>query len=117
MRRLLALQPMDDVTPLKRDGASYLTLVRQTGDLARAKSIASYEDGGLVRVFSAMLRAPYWGGPGQLAFRHFLEEHIKFDSCSNGGHGALSRHLLADDSILPLWVAFRNILKRALRLS
>jgi len=113
IRRLLTLQHIENAAVLRRYGASYLALVRRTDDLVRAKSIASYENGGLVRVFSAMLRAPSWQGPGPLAFRHFLEEHIKFDSCGESGHGALSRHLDADDSIVPLWAAFRDILQRA----
>jgi hypothetical protein len=113
IRRLLTLQRIENEVSLVHDGSAYLALVRQTDDLIRAKSIASYEDGGLARVFSAMLRVPSWQGAGPLAFRHFLEEHIKFDTCGESGHGALSRNLVVDDSILPLWAAFRDILKRA----
>jgi len=87
--------------------------VRGAKDQVRAMSIASYEDGGLAQVFSAMLRAPSWLGAGQLAFRHFLERHIQFDTCGDNAHGALSRHLRVDDSILPLWTAFLDILRSA----
>jgi hypothetical protein len=111
--RLLMLQPMTDTEAIECRGSSYLAFVRQTPDHVRAKSIASYEDGGLARVFSAMLLATSWRGEGQVAFRHFLEKHVEFDLCSEGGHGSLSRHLLVDDSILPLWAAFEDILRCA----
>jgi hypothetical protein len=112
MRRLLALQPIRDGEFLEALGTSYLNRVRAIDDHARACSIASYEDGGLSRVFSAMLRAQHWYGPGQRAFRFFLEQHILFDS-DDGGHGSLSRHLSPDDSILPLWSAFAEMLALA----
>jgi hypothetical protein len=110
MRRLLALQPVPDEESLEALGANYLSQVRAVDDHARACSIASYEDGGLSRVFSAMLRAQRWYGPGQRAFRFFLEQHILFDTDDAGGHGSLSRHLVPDDSILPLWSAFATLL-------
>jgi hypothetical protein len=110
MRRLLALQPVRDNDFLEALGTSYLNRVRAVDDHARACSIASYEDGGLSRVFSAMLRARHWHGEGQLAFRHFLEQHILFDTDDEAGHGCLSRHLVPDSSILPLWSAFAAIL-------
>jgi hypothetical protein len=113
MHRLLALQPMSDVSNIERAGAVYLSISRSMDDFTKAKSIASYEDGGLQRVFGAMLRAPSWNGPGQKAFRHFLEKHIEFDSDEDAGHGALSRHVPVDDSILPLWLAFEDILRCA----
>lgn len=113
MRRLLALQPLGDVAAIERAGAVYLATSRAMEDQTKAKSIASYEDGGLQRVFGAMLRAPSWNGPGQKAFRHFLEKHIEFDSDEDAGHGALSRHVPVDDSILPLWLAFEDILRSA----
>ena len=49
--------------------------------------------------------------PALRAFRHFLLEHIRFDSDPNVGHGALSRHLSPDDRILPLWTAFRDLFR------
>jgi hypothetical protein len=110
MRRLLALQDVRDVEYLDGLGASYLNRVRAVADLPRACSIASYEDGGLSRVFAAMLRAPHWYGAGQRAFRYFLEQHIRFDSEDGGGHGSLSRHLAPDEAITPLWSAFAQML-------
>jgi len=112
MRRLLTLQPVRDAAFLEALGTSYLNRVRQVDDRARACSIASYEDGGLSRVFAAILRAPHWYGAGQRAFRFFLEQHILFDT-DDGGHGSLSRHLAPDDAILPLWSAFAEMLKSA----
>jgi hypothetical protein len=113
MRRLLALRPIDDGGYLDTIGEIYLNRVRRVDDAARAASIASYEDGGLSRVFSAMLRAPDWNGAPQQAFRFFLEQHIRFDTDDDGGHGSLSRHLVSHDDILPLWAAFREILATA----
>jgi hypothetical protein len=113
MRRLLAFQPIDCDHALTLLGEAYLDRTRALGDHACAASIASYEDGGLSRVFAAMLRAPDWHGAGPVAFRYFLEEHIRFDTEDGEGHGALSRHLTVDDAILPLWTAFRDLLLAA----
>jgi hypothetical protein len=113
MRRLLAFQPIQQESMLDRAGTAYLRRTRQIDDSVRARSIASYEDGGLSTVFSAMLRAPRWQGAGQEAFRFFLEEHIRFDTDADGGHGALSRHLKLDDDILPLWTEFKDLLTMA----
>ena len=113
MRRLLELQPVPDEEFLEVLGTSYLNQVRAVDDHARGCSIASYEDGGLSRVFAAMLRAEHWDGEGQRAFRHFLEQHILFDSEDGEGHGSLSRHLTPDDAILPLWSAFASLLVMA----
>lgn len=113
MRRLLAFQPIDCDHALTLLGEAYLEGTRALGDLPRAASIASYEDGGLSRVFGAMLRARDWRGAGPVAFRYFLEEHIHFDTDDDEGHGALSRHLPVDDAILPLWTAFRDLLLAA----
>jgi len=110
MRRLLSFHPVDRDARLSDAGQSYLDKIRRIDDAARASSIASYEDGGLSRVFGAMLRAPHWYSRGQRAFRFFLEEHIRFDSADGAGHGSLSRHLPIDDRILPLWTAFRDLL-------
>jgi hypothetical protein len=110
IRRALSLQPMGRADHLRQAGASYLKTIRAVDEVARAKSIASYEDGGLSKVFTAILRAPCWDGDALCAFRFFLQQHIKFDSASDGGHGALSRHLLPDDSIARLWRAFEEIL-------
>ena len=76
-------------------------------------ALASYEDGGLERVFRAILTAPDWNGPLQQAFRHFLTKHIRFDSDPDQGHGALCRHLTPDDRVLPLWAEFKQMLIEA----
>jgi hypothetical protein len=113
MRRLLVLDPISDQ---RRDefeilGHRYLDEVRSADAMTRALSIASYEDGGLENVFRAMLQMPSFDeNPALRAFRHFLSEHIRFDSDPTGGHGALSRHLRPDDRILPLWTAFARLL-------
>jgi hypothetical protein len=113
VRRVLSLEAVDGDDHLALIGQAYLDRVRQLDDVTRATSIASYEDGGLSRVFLSMLRAPHWLGAGARGFKHFLEEHIRFDTDDNGGHGALSRHLCPDDDILPLWIAFRELLVAA----
>lgn len=110
MSRLLALQKIDQEEKLSIVGEAYLDEVRKLDDLARATSIASYEDRGLSQVFAAMLRAPDWRGAGAGAFKFFLEQHIRFDSDDDKGHGALSRHLQPDDKILPLWLGFRDLM-------
>jgi hypothetical protein len=113
MRRLLEFHPAGRDDRLTDAGLAYLDKTRRMDGMARAASIASYEDNGLSRVFGAMLRAPHWYGKGQRAFRFFLEEHIRFDSDDGAGHGSLSRHLPVDDRILPLWTAFRDLLATA----
>lgn len=90
-----------------RIGRAYLEDVHRIEPLIRAMSLSSYEDEGLPKVFSAMLKAPDWDERSLGAFRHFLVLHVALDS---GSHGALCRHLVADDRILPLWTAFRNLL-------
>ena len=112
MRRLLLLAPISDDrrNEFETIGHRYLDEVRSTDALTRALSIASYEDGGLENVFRAMLHMPAFDTPALRAFRHFLSEHIRFDSDPDGGHGALSRHLRPDDRILPLWTAFARLL-------
>jgi O-acetylhomoserine (thiol)-lyase len=94
-------------------GNSYLLKIRSLGDSVRASSIGSYEDGGLARVFQAMLRAQRWDAPSLQAFKFFLEQHILFDTDETGGHGALARHLRSDNRILPLWIAFMDLLVAA----
>jgi hypothetical protein len=76
-------------------------------------ALASYEDGGLERIFGAILTASQWNGPLLQAFKHFLSEHIRFDSDPTQGHGALCRHLTPDDRIFPLWVEFKQMLIEA----
>ena len=109
MRRTVAMSSLDpdERSRIESLGRAYLEEVNQFDPMTRAMSLSSYEDGGLERVFGAMLTAKDWDEPSLGAFRHFLVEHIKLDS---GEHGGLCRHLVADDRILPLWEAFRNIL-------
>jgi hypothetical protein len=115
MRRTLALTTIDDDRRRRLEalGQSYLTKIRTIDPMTRALSIASYEDGGLESVFQAMLTAQYWDDPLLQSFKHFLTEHIRFDSDPDQGHGALCRHLVPNDQILPLWNAFRQILLQA----
>lgn len=115
MRRTLSLTPISRTRrkELESMGQAYLAYARSMDDMTRAMSIASYEDGGLEAVFKSILRAPNWDGPLLGAFRHFLIEHIRFDSDPDAGHGALCRHLAADDRILPLWSAFRGLFTEA----
>jgi hypothetical protein len=112
MRRTLTLAtiPHGSRQHLEAIGQSYLARIRMMDNVSRALSLASYEDGGLERVFKAMLRAEDWDNPLLQAFRHFLTEHIRFDSDPNQGHGALCRHLTPDDRVLPFWAAFKQIL-------
>jgi hypothetical protein len=110
VKRLLSLQGIDRDDYLTSVGLTYLDRVRNLDDLTRATSIASYEDGGLSRVFRAILRARHWEGAGSRAFRFFLQQHIRFDEEDGGGHGALTRQLRPHDDILALWVAFRDML-------
>jgi hypothetical protein len=115
MRRVLGLTAIDaaEQRRLQALGESYLADMRNISPDAKALSIASFEDGGLERVFEAMLQAPDWAAPPLAAFRHFLVEHIQFDSDPEEGHGALARHLMPDDRILPAWVGFRDLLVAA----
>ena len=112
MRRAveLAAIPEDRRQDFEQRGQSYLRVTRAMDDETRAMSIASYEDGGLEHVFGAMLRMPASQHPTLAAFRHFLAEHIRFDSNPDEGHGALARHLQPDDRIKPLWDAFHDLL-------
>jgi hypothetical protein len=115
MRRVLVLSSLDRETRARIEhlGAAYLAEVRRTGVETRVRSLPSYEDGGLEKVFSAVLRARDWNEPSLAAFRHFLAGHIDLDTDPDMGHGALCRHLVADDRIVPLWRAFRDLLKQA----
>jgi hypothetical protein len=112
MRRALELSPLpiERTRRLKSIGGTYLSEVRSADSVSCALSIASYEDGGLENVFKAMLTFQNWDTDLLRAFRHFLSEHVRFDSDPDQGHGALSRHMAPDDRVLGLWEAFRNIL-------
>ena len=115
LRRVLSREPVtaERRARLQGLGAEYLCITRSLPVETRALSISSYEDGGLEAVFHAFLTAPDWDGPLLEGFKHFLTEHIRFDSDPDAGHGALSRHLPPDASIVPLWTAFRDILLQA----
>jgi hypothetical protein len=112
MRRTLKLTtiPSAKQRRLEAIGESYLAKARSMDKVTKALSIASYEDGGLEKVFTTILKAPDWNDPLLQAFNHFLVKHIMFDSDPEKGHGALCRHLKPDDRILPCWAAFRQIL-------
>jgi hypothetical protein len=115
MRRTLELTPLspDQQPRLRAIGEAYLAKVRATDAKDRALALASYEDGGLECVFKAILTAPDWDGPLLQAFKHFLVEHIRFDSDPELGHGALCRHLTPDQRVVPLWREFRSMLVAA----
>lgn len=112
MRRTLQLAPISDARRrrLTSIGETYLAKVRSVDDVTRTLSLASYEDGGLERVFRAILRAEDWDDPLLQAFRHFLVGHIMLDSDPDHGHGSLCRHLQPTDEILGVWLAFRDSL-------
>jgi hypothetical protein len=112
MRRVIESASLDQAARDRVDnlGREYLAEVGRMDPLTRAMALSSYEDGGLETVFTAMLTAPDWNEPSLGAFKHFLVEHIRLDS---GEHGSLCRHIVADDRILPLWKAFRNLLAGA----
>ena len=115
MRRTLELARISEIgqMALAAIGSDYLRKVRDIDRKTMAWALATYEDGGLERVFRAILTARHWTGPLQQAFKHFLTEHIRFDSDPDQGHGALCRHLTPDDRVLPLWTAFKHMLIEA----
>ena len=111
MKRLLTLSPIDDTARqlVEQSGQLYLARTSAEDDVTKAMSIASYEDGGLERVFGAILQCQCWDTPLLEAFRHFLVKHIGFDSDPDQGHGALTRHLAPDDRIRGLWSELFNL--------
>jgi hypothetical protein len=115
MRRTLELTaiPESRRQTLTSIGADYLTRVRAIDRESRALALASYEDGGLEKVFRAILTAQHWDNRLLQAFKHFLVEHIRFDSDPDQGHGALCRHLTPNDRVLPLWADFKKMLTEA----
>ncbi len=115
MRRTLELGqiPESRKRELTAIGQGYLANTRAMDQKVRALALASYEDGGLEAVFTAFLTAPTWDGPLLAAFKHFLAEHIRFDSDPDAGHGALCRHLVPDERVAPLWAEFKRILLEA----
>ena len=115
MRRTLELAKIPEIVRivLSDIGNKYLKAVRAIDPHIRALALATYEDGGLERVLRAILTAPHWNGSLQQAFKHFLAEHIRFDSDPDQGHGALCRHLTPDNRVLPLWTEFKHMLVEA----
>ena len=115
MRRTLALIAFapSRVARHRAIGQHYLAETRALRPETRAASLASYEDGGLERVFRSILTFTRWDNDLLRAFRHFLSEHVRFDCDSEQGHGALCRHITFDESILPLWNGFRDLLLQA----
>ena len=115
MRRTLTLTPIAEERRqvLEAMGQSYLTKVRAVSETVSVAALPSYEDGGLEAVFRSILEAPNWEGPLLEAFKHFLVGHVALDSDPTGGHGALCRHLISDDRVLPLWATFRDVLVEA----
>ena len=112
MRRALDLEAIDDIRRhrLLTIGAAYLGKARAADDATRALSLATYEDGGLEKVFRSILRAPLWDGPLLQAFKHFLIGHIALDSNPKEGHGSLCRHLAPNARVFDLWLAFKQSL-------
>jgi hypothetical protein len=112
MARLLRLAPIPSEKRRRFEdlGRRYLDQTRGYDAITRALSLTSYEDGGLEAVFRGMLTAPLSRNAAERAFQHFLVQHVHFDSDQDGGHGALIRHLRPDDRVLPMWIAFRDLL-------
>jgi hypothetical protein len=112
MRRLLTLDPAREARSLYLDylGHSYLRAIRKIAPISRAMSIASYEGGGLERVFRAFLSAPDWDNAPLRAFQHFLIKHLEFDGDLEHGHGTLCRHLAPDERVIPLWTEYERLL-------
>jgi hypothetical protein len=112
MLRALQLSPINRQTRqrLEEAGKIYAREILNIRPDARALSIGSYERGGLERLFRAILTAPNYDDAALQAFRYFMEAHIRFDSDPLEGHGALSRNMAADERVVPLWEAFRNLL-------
>ncbi len=115
MRRTLRLTSIDAVrrSRLEKIGEAYLAKIRAVDDLTRTLTLASYEDGGLERVFRAILRAQEWQDPLLKAFRHFVVGHILLDSDPTKGHGSLCRHLEPTRDITAVWLAFHDSLVAA----
>ncbi len=112
MLRALRLSPVSDEDRARFEAAGK-TYDREIMDIrpkARALSIGSYERGGLERLFKAILTAPDYDDAALQGFRYFMEAHIRFDSDPLEGHGALSRQMTPDASVVPLWEAFKQLL-------
>lgn len=112
MRRTLMLSPIDESRRRRLEvlGSTYFDTVYAIDAVTRAKSLATYEDGGLEAVFRSVLQAQHWNTDLLKAFRHFLVGHVALDSNPDTGHGALCRHIVPTKDVVQLWAAFRDIL-------
>jgi hypothetical protein len=112
MRRTLMLTPIEPERRRRLEiiGQSYFDTVYACDAYTRATSLATYEDGGLESVFTAVLQAPHWDTDLLKAFRHFLVGHVALDSDPDHGHGALCRHIAPTKEVVTLWRAFRDSL-------
>lgn len=112
MQRALRLAPVSDEDRERFEAAGkiYARDIMNIRPKARALSIGSYERGGLERLFRAILTAPDYNDAALHGFRYFMEAHIRFDSDPIQGHGALSRQMTPDESVVPLWEAFKRLL-------
>jgi hypothetical protein len=112
MLRALRLSPVSDEDRARFEaaGKAYDREIMDIRPKARALSIGSYERGGLERLFKAILTAPDYDDAALRGFRYFMEAHIRFDSDPLEGHGALSRQMTPDASVVPLWEAFKQLL-------
>ncbi len=112
MQRALRLSPVsnEDRERFETAGKIYDREIMRIRPKARALSIGSYERGGLERLFKAILTAPDYDDAALRGFRYFMEAHIRFDSDPLEGHGALSRQMTPDESVVPLWEAFKQLL-------
>ena len=115
MRRLLCLDPARESRSLYLDylGHAYLRAIRKIAPVTRAMSIASYEGGGLERMFRAFLSVPDWDNAPLQAFQHFLVKHLEFDGDMEHGHGTLCRHLAPDERVITLWTEYERLLVKA----
>ncbi|MBV9116469.1 MAG: hypothetical protein JOY63_03790 [Acetobacteraceae bacterium] len=111
MRRVLALSPIEPAAQrrVEQAGQRYLAGIRAMDPYTRAAGISSYEDGGLERIFGAILNCACWDTPLLQGFRHFVVKHIGFDSDPDQGHGSLVRHLPPDEGVAALWDALHQL--------
>lgn len=112
MRRTLMLSPIEESRRRRLEvlGSAYFDTVYAIDAVTRAKSLATYEDGGLEAVFKSVLQAQHWDTALLKAFKHFLVGHVALDSNPETGHGALCRHIVPTQEVVQLWAAFRDIL-------
>lgn len=88
-------------------GDLYQAACRELDDKTRAMSIFSREEE-LSGIFERILKAKDWSTSELTAFRHYLEQHIAFDS-NKGGHHDLTKEFPIDDSVKPFYEARLNM--------